>query len=186
VKPIRILIIFIFVIFGVSTLHADIYTWLDENGVRHYSDSPPEDAQDSKVTFPEYQYNEAADKKRFEMEQNEWDALITSIEAEDARDKAETQKKKAQAESERQPTQEELIAAEKERLENKIAFLEEQPLNYFGSQNNKRVRIGYYRYQLQELTANPEKYFKQPASFEGNVKETPDEPAAAESGAAEN
>jgi len=65
---------------------------------------------------------------------------------------------------------EENIAAEKERLEAKIAELEEKPLDYFGSQKNKRVRLGYYRYRLETLTQNPEKYFSQPSSFEGNVK----------------
>jgi hypothetical protein len=55
-------------------------------------------------------------------------------------------------------------------LEKKIAFLEEQPLEYFGSQKNKTVRIGYYHYQIQDLMQDPTKYFNQPASFEGNVK----------------
>ncbi|MDB4264766.1 hypothetical protein N9893_01745, partial [bacterium] len=62
------------------------------------------------------------------------------------------------------------IAAEKARLEKKIVFLEEQPLEYFGSQRNKIVRIGYYRYQIEDLMNDPDKYFKQPAAFEGNVK----------------
>jgi hypothetical protein len=55
-------------------------------------------------------------------------------------------------------------------LEKRIAFLEEQPLEYFGSQRNKIMRIGYYHYQIQELMQDPDKYFNQPASFEGNVK----------------
>jgi chromosome segregation ATPase len=185
-KFIKTLMIFVFVILGVSTLYAEIYTWIDENGVKRFSDSPPEDAQNPKVVFPEYQHDEAADKKRLETDQQELDKLNKTMEAEDAQDQAETQEKNAQAEKDRQPTQEELIAAEKKRLESRIAFLEEQPLSYFGSQNNKRVRIGYYRYQLQALLEDPEKYFKQPASFEGNVKETPNEPAVSESGADQN
>ena len=185
-KFISTLMIFAFVILGVSTLCAEIYTWTDENGVKRFSDSPPEDAKDSRVVFPEYQHDEAADKKRLEIEQNEWDKVNKAIEAEEARNQAEMQEKKAEAERDRQPTQEELIAEEKERLEGTIAFLEEQPLSYFGSQNNKRARIGYYRYQLQALLEDPEKYFKQPASFEGNVKETPTEPAASEEGADQN
>ena len=64
----------------------------------------------------------------------------------------------------------ERVDAERKRLENKIAELEEKPLSYFGSQKNKRVRIGYYRYRLEDLMQDPEKYFKQPSSFEGNVK----------------
>ena len=66
----------------------------------------------------------------------------------------------------------EKIAAEKERLEAKIADLESRPLDYFGSQKNKRTRIGYYRYRLEALLENPDKYFKNPENFEGNVKES--------------
>ena len=64
------------------------------------------------------------------------------------------------------------IAAEKEKLENKISELEEQPLEYFGSQRNKLVRIGFYRYRLEALLQDPDKYFKNPENFEGNIKES--------------
>jgi len=69
-------------------------------------------------------------------------------------------------------------------LEKRIAFLEEQPLEYFGSQRNKIVRIGYYRYRLQDLLQDPDKYFNQPASFEGNVKNPAVSAAGNESDAA--
>jgi len=169
-KALNILIIAMIVIFGLSVANAEVYTWVDENGVRHYSDSPPEDAEDAKVVFPEYQYDEAADKQQTEKEKQELNSLIREVDAENARDQAEAQKKAEQAEQNRKPTQEELIAAEKKRLDEKIAFLEAQPLEYFGSQRNKTIRIGYYRYQVQELMENPDKYFGSPASFEGNVK----------------
>ena len=64
-----------------------------------------------------------------------------------------------------------MIATEQEKLERKIAELEEQPLEFFGSQKNKRVRIGYYRYRLEALMQDPDKYFQNPEGFEGNVKE---------------
>ncbi|MCK4984968.1 MAG: hypothetical protein KAS40_05585, partial [Desulfobacterales bacterium] len=59
---------------------------------------------------------------------------------------------------------------ERKRLEATIADLEEKPLDYFGSFKNKRVRLGYYRYRLETLMRDPDKYFNQPSSFEGNVK----------------
>lgn len=161
--------------FGVSTVDADVYTWIDENGVRHYSDTPPEEAADATAVFPEYEYDESADAARKAKEQKEINALIEEIEADEAREQAEQIERDKQAELNRQPTREELIAAEKERLEKKIAFLEEQPLEYFGSQRNKIVRIGYYHYQIQELMEDPDQYFNQPASFEGNVKYPPSE-----------
>ena len=72
--------------------------------------------------------------------------------------------------AENQKISEERIAAEKERLENKIAELEEQPLEYFGSQKNKRTRIGFYKYRLEILEQDPDKYFSEPEKFEGNIK----------------
>ena len=72
--------------------------------------------------------------------------------------------------AEDQEISEDRIAAEKERLEDKIAELEEQPLEYFGSQKNKRTRIGFYKYRLETLEQDPEKYFSEPEKFEGNVK----------------
>lgn len=183
-KIINILVLLMVVIFAVSGSYADIYTWTDENGVRHYSDSPPEDAQDAKAVFPEYQYDEKADKNRREMDQKQLKSLIKEIEAEDAMNQAEQKRKTQKAEMERKPTQQELIAAEKERLEKRIAYLEEQPLEYFGSQRNKIVRIGYYHYQIQELMQDPDKYFSQPSSFEGNVKNPPADISNHASGAA--
>lgn len=175
-RSINIVFIVVFIAFGITAVDADVYTWVDENGVRHYSDSPPDEAEDAKVVFPEYKFDEAADEARNREEQEQINSLIEEIEAEDAREQAEEKERAKQAELNREPTREELIAAEKERLEKKIAFLEEQPLEYFGSQRNKIVRIGYYHYQIQELMENPDKYFNQPASFEGNVKYPPSDP----------
>ena len=69
---------------------------------------------------------------------------------------------------------EERIAAEKEMLEDKIAEMEEKPLAYFGSQKNKRTRVGFYKYRLEILENDPEKYFAEPEEYQGNVK-TPED-----------
>lgn len=171
-KIITIWMLVLFAIIGISAASADIYTWTDANGIRHYSDRPPENVNDAVVVFPEYPYDEMADQKQFEMEQEEWNTLIDDIEAEDRNDR-EAERKRAEAEEaqkERAPTQQEIVDAEQQRLEQKIAELESQPLEFFGSQKNKRVRIGYYRYRLEALLQNPDEYFKNPEAFEGNVK----------------
>jgi len=67
-------------------------------------------------------------------------------------------------------SQEDKIAAEKERLEAKIAELEEKPVEYFGSPKNKRTRVGFYKYRLEMLLEDPDKYFSEPEKFEGNIK----------------
>ena len=169
-KFLNIFIILMITFFAVSVVNADVYTWIDENGDRHFSDSPPEDAEDVKVMFPEYQHDETADKNRSQQDKQQLKSLIREIETANAREQEAANQKAKEAKQNRKPTREELIAAEKERLEKKIAFLEAQPLEYFGSQRNKIVRIGFYHYQIQDLVQDPDKYFNQPASFEGNVK----------------
>jgi chromosome segregation ATPase len=160
------------VLLWVPVANADIYFWTDENGVKHFGNQPPDNATDVKVVFKEESYDANTDQQRTNTENRELNELIRGLEEEEQRQAAEDRKKAAEAEQNRQPTQQERIAAEKDRLEAKIAELEQKPLEYFGSQKNKRVRIGYYRYRLETLMTNPDSYFKQPSQFEGNVKET--------------
>ena len=172
-KLLNLLIILMLTISGFSVVNADVYTWVDENGVRNYSDSPPDDVEDPEVVFPEYQYDESADKNRIQQDDKTLELLIKEIEEDNAREQEEARKRIQEAQQNREPTREERIAAEKERLEKKIAFLEEQPLEYFGSQRNKILRLGYYHYQIEDLMQDPDKYFDQPVLFEGNVKYPP-------------
>lgn len=57
-------------------------------------------------------------------------------------------------------SREERIAAESERLMQAIRDLSTAPTPKFGSQDNKRRQVGYYKYRLQELTDSPDKYFQ--------------------------
>jgi len=154
------------ILMGTATLHAEIYYWVDDHGVKHYSNEPPTGKTDVKVKFKEQEFDAAADQQRAEADQKEMQALIKEVEAEE---------KQAQAEQERQDrekplSREEKIELEKKRLLDKIAMLEAQPLDRFGSQRNKIVTIGYYKYRLEALAKDPDKYFKEPMPFEGNVK----------------
>jgi hypothetical protein len=171
-KALLTLIFLIGIAVWVPASNADIYTWTDENGVKHFGNQPPENAADAKIIFKEEPYDAAADQQRTNEENRELTELIRELEEEEQQQAAGARKKAAEAERSRAPTMQERAAAERERLENKIAELEEKPLSYFGSQKNKRVRIGYYRYRLEDLNADPEKYFSQPSRFEGNVKKT--------------
>ncbi|MGD9043055.1 MAG: DUF4124 domain-containing protein [Desulfobacterales bacterium] len=164
------------ILLWVPAANADIYSWVDENGVKHFGNQPPQNATDVKVIFKEKPHDEAADQRRQDMQNNEMLKLIRDLEEEEARQAAADREKAAEAERNREPTQQERVEAEQKRLEAKIAELEELPLDYFGSQKNKRVRLGYYRYRLEELLQDPEKYFSQPSSFEGNVKYPEEKP----------
>ncbi|MGW8301910.1 MAG: DUF4124 domain-containing protein [Desulfobacterales bacterium] len=158
------------ILLWVPASNADIYSWTDENGVKHFGNQPPENAANLKMVFKEEPHDAAADQQRTGTENKELTDLIRDLEEEEQQQAAEDRKKAAAAAQNRKPTQEEKVEAERERLEAKIAELEEKPLEYFGSQKNKRVRIGYYRYRLEALNTDPDKYFSQPTSFEGNVK----------------
>jgi Skp family chaperone for outer membrane proteins len=158
------------ILLWVPTSNADIYSWTDENGVKHFGNQPPENAANVKMVFKEVPHDEAADQKNTEAQNRELTELIRDLEEEEQREAAEKRKKSAKAEQNREPSQQERAAAERERLEAKIAELVEQPLEYFGSERNKRARIGYYRYRLEALNTDPNKYFSNPVPFEGNVK----------------
>ena len=169
-KPLAVIIFLMGILLWVPASNADIYTWTDENGVKHFGNQPPENATDAKVVFEEEPYDAAADQQRTDTQNKELTELLRDLEEQERQQAAEARRKAAEAEQNRKPTQQERVEAERQRLEEKIAELEEKPLEYFGSQKNKRVRIGYYRYRLEELTSNPDKYFNQPSQFEGNLK----------------
>jgi ATPase subunit of ABC transporter with duplicated ATPase domains len=173
-KFFNILIISVLTFFCVSILNAEIYIWTDEKGVKHYSDHPPENIENYEVQTESQtnQQDEEADRKRTEAEQEQIQDFIKEADENYEKQQKEEKLKAEEAKKNRPPTREEKIAAEKEKLENKIAELEEQPLEYFGSQRNKIARIGYYRYRLEALLEDPDKYFKNPESFEGNIKES--------------
>ena len=172
-KFLTTLIIAVLTFFYISTASAEIYIWTDENGIKHYSDHPPQNQDNFEVQVESqtYQHDQAADKKRTETENRQLQGIVEEIDKSYQEEQQEQKRKAAEAEKNRPPTREEKIAAERVRLEQKISELEEQPLDYFGSQKNKRIRIGYYRYRLEALLEDPDKYFNDPESFEGNIKE---------------
>jgi ATPase subunit of ABC transporter with duplicated ATPase domains len=172
-KLLNILIVFVLIYFCVSTLNADVYIWTDEKGVKHYSDHPPENGKDYEIQkeAPSSQHDEEADNQGNAAQQEHIQDFIKSADENYEKQQQAERLQAKQAEINQPPTQEEKIAAEKEKLENKISELEAQPLEYFGSQKNKIARIGFYRYRLEALLEDPDKYFKNPESFEGNIKE---------------
>ena len=157
-----------------TTLHADIYTWTDENGVKHYSNAPA-DEDNVQVEFKEYRDGQKAvqqDQQSPDSQQQEMDRLIQEMEADERKEEAQRRQKAKAALLNQAPNREQRITAEEKRLSDRIAELEEKPLDEFGSAKNKRSRIGYYKYRLQALKEDPDKYFNESTNFEGNVKES--------------
>jgi hypothetical protein len=176
-KPLTLICAALFIMLSSSGLKAEIYMWTDEDGVKHYSNMPP-DEEDARIEFKEYEHDPKADRRRSENEKEELESLIKDIEHTERKQKAAEEKRAAEAEKNRPPTRAERIEAERNRLTDKIAELEELPLEYFGSQKNKRVRIGYYKYRLETLEQDPDRYFSKPTRFEGNVKNPEDSQTA--------
>jgi len=80
-------------LFGTPQLDAEIYQWVDENGVKHYSNMPPADAGNAKIVSGEYRHDEAADQKRVKADQKTMDALTEEIKTEEQQTSVEKQKK---------------------------------------------------------------------------------------------
>ncbi len=157
-----------FLLPGLSYLNADVFRWVDREGTVVFGNRPPADARDVRLLFREDPAAPAASADPAAGESS-IESLLEELEAEKAREE-EARRRAAAVRQAAPPTREEMIAREREKLEKTIAELEEQPLEFFGSQKNKRTRIGYYRYRLETLLADPERYFSVPEPFEGNIK----------------
>jgi hypothetical protein len=158
-----------FVIPGLSYLNADIYRWTDSKGNIVYGNLPPSDAGNVKLMFRETPESRGTKPPAAQDDSSSVEAIIRGLDEEVQRE----EQARRDAESEKASTplkREEMIAVERANLEKKIRELEALPLDHFGSQKNKRVRIGYYQYRLETLLTNPDEYFNNPEPFEGNIK----------------
>jgi hypothetical protein len=158
-----------FVIPGLSFISADVYRWTDGTGTVSYGNQPPADARDLKLMFKEYATPQGAGTASPDDARSDGETIIEEPEEEGSSE--EEAPRKAESFTPNAPlSRQEEIAQEKEKLETKITELQALPLEYFGSQKNKRVRISYYQNRLDALRTNPEDYFANPVRFEGNIK----------------
>ena len=80
-------------LFCTPQLDAEIYQWVDEKGVKHYSNMPPANAENAKIVSGEYRHDEAADQERVKADQKTIDALTEEIKTEEQQASVEKQKK---------------------------------------------------------------------------------------------
>ena len=132
-----IVLAFALTVLGVASSEAEVYTWTDDNGIKHFSDRPPAEAKGAKPAFPAYKYDEAADRQRTEADAKAIQKDVQEIDAEYEQAEQEEAKRQEEEEANRQPTLEERVADERKKLNLKIAELESLPLDHFGSQKNK-------------------------------------------------
>ncbi len=112
----KILIVCILIIFSVATASAEIYSWTDEKGVRHYSTTPPEDAANFRKS-DEFQY----DPQKDEAQTQEYDEWLNQKKQEE---EAEAQEKQKRAELEKKEAEKAAAEAEKARFEAEKAAVE--------------------------------------------------------------
>ena len=153
-KSIAMVMLFIFIGLTASGVQAEIYSWTDENGVKHYSHTPPPDRSVSVKTAPEIQPGPTTDQKIEKINEENIDAILEEL---DKKEQASAQKT---AKVQKPPSRQERIAAEKEKLEDKIAWLQQLPGEAYTNTRSKQAIIGRYQYRMQQLLSNPDEYFK--------------------------
>ena len=84
-------------------LDAEIYQWVDEKGVKHYSNIPPANAENAKIVSGEYKHDEAADQERVKADQKQIDALTEEVKKEEQQASVEKQKRLEQAKQNQPP-----------------------------------------------------------------------------------
>jgi hypothetical protein len=150
----------IVIFFGVgcliaSGLNAEIYSWTDEKGVKHYSHTPPADRSLRIETDPEIPSNPTDTRKTEKINEENVETLLEELDEEN-KSSAATGRGSRQELSRQQR-----IDNQKKILEEKLAYLESLPPDAFANSRSRDVIIGQYRYRLKQLMSNPEGYFDQ-------------------------
>lgn len=154
-KSIAIVMVFIFVGLSVSgAVQAEIYFWTDENGIKHYSQTPPADRSVAIKPASEIEPDATAEQKIEKINEENIDAILEEL---DREEQASTPKP---AKTEKPLSRQERIQAERESLEDKIKYLEGLPPRAFANSRSRQAIIGRYQYRMQELLSNPHEYFK--------------------------
>ena len=159
-KSTAIVMVFLFAVLTASGVQAEIYSWTDENGVKHYSHTPPPEGTAKINTTPEIsgspgatstgQQAAQADRK---IDEENIDAVLDELDKEykTAAPKPGTSKQKL--------SRQERIQNEQTKLEEKLAYLESLPGDAFANSRSRGVIIGQYEYRLQQLMSDPDSYY---------------------------
>ncbi len=153
-KSIAMVMVFIFAGLTASGLQAEIYSWTDENGVKHYSHTPPAYRSVPIKTAPEIQPGPTTDQKTEKINEENIDAILEEL---DKEEQASTPKP---AKTQKPLPRWERIQKEKEKLEDKIQYIEDLPPRAFTNSRSRQAIIGRYQYRLDQLLSNPDAYFE--------------------------
>jgi hypothetical protein len=153
-KSIAMVMVFIFAGLTASGVQAEIYSWADENGVKHYSHTPPTDRSVRIKTAPEIRPGQTTDQKTEKISEENIDAILDEL------DKEEPASTPKPAKTQKPLSRRERIQAEKEKLEDKIQYIEALPPRAFTKSRSRQAIIGRYQYRLDQLLSNPDGYFE--------------------------
>ena len=153
-KSITVIIIVFCSALTVSGLQAEIYSWTDENGVKHYSHTPPPERSVPVKRVPEVKSDPTAYQIQEKINETNVEAIIKQL------DQAESVPTPEAVVTKKPPTRQERIDAEAEKLKEKIAWLDQLPPRAFTNTRSKQAIIGRYQYQLEQLLSDPDGYFK--------------------------
>ena len=159
-KPSAIAMVFLFAVLTASGIQAEIYSWTDENGVMHFSHTPPPKGTAQVKTSREIPASPAATSNSPQAAQADKKIGEENIDA--ILDELDKEKKAAAPEpssSKQKLSRQESIQNEQKILEEKLAYLESLPGESFANSRSRNVIIGQYQYRLQLLMSDPDNYY---------------------------
>lgn len=152
-KSIAMVMVFLFAILTASGVQAEIYSWTDENGVKHYSHTPPPEGTAQVKTSGEISGSPQAAQADRKINEENIEAILEELEKEN---EAEASKSRP---SKHTLSRQERIQNEQKILEEKLAYLENLPGEAFANSRSRNVIIGQYQYRLQQLMSDPNSYY---------------------------
>ena len=153
-KSFAMILVFVFAGLTAAGVQAEIYSWTDENGVKHYSHTPPPDRSVPVKAAGEIESAPTADLEIEKINEENIDAILEELEKEEQASASKS------AKTQKPASLKDRIAAEREKLEEKIAWIEQLPPEAFTNSRSKQAIIGRYRYRMDQLDSNPDEYFK--------------------------
>jgi len=148
-----IVMVFIFAGLTASGVQAEIYSWTDENGIKHYSHTPPPEGTVKIKTTREVSTGPEVVQADRKINEENIDAVLDELDKENktAAPKPRSSKQKL--------SRQERIQNEQKVLEEKLAYLESLPGEAFANSRSRSVIIGQYEYRLQQLMSDPDSYY---------------------------
>ena len=81
ISPFAAAMTLVLIFMTATQLEANVYSWTDSNGVKHFSNSPPPSDENSSIdVHQEIDYDREADEERWELDKKEWENLKQNLE----------------------------------------------------------------------------------------------------------